>query len=200
VHSHPCGEKPSVVADIGLRLSEGLQELKLDQQLAPAREAVASALVAGSTNVFNAVQGIRDRWAAQRQSLSAPAPPSRRSSVGTPAVEISRSDAEAPAAPASGIRPLSLRASASPEAAPAPAAPAAWGAGIGSFFTSRWGRTSPQPAPAPPKPLPAAPPTAGLAPEPPTPRGFTFQPRNLDEEAPRRPRDDDAKSVVGMAL
>ncbi|KAJ7222306.1 hypothetical protein GGX14DRAFT_663200 [Mycena pura] len=33
---HPCNEKPSVVADIGLRLQEGLQDLKLEQQLAPA--------------------------------------------------------------------------------------------------------------------------------------------------------------------
>jgi hypothetical protein len=218
---HPCGEKPSVVADIGLRLSEGLQDLKLDQQLAPAREAVANVLAAGSTNVFNAVQGIRDRWAAQRQSVSVPAsggqPLSRtttRSSVGTPPIEISRADAELapattpapPAPPPSGIRPLSLLGGAEVKPA-APAAPA-WGAGIGSFLSSRWSRApSPQPAPPPPKPLPVSPPSSAVPPDPPTPTARTardgaldFQPRDLDEEPRRPPRDDDAKSVVGMAL
>ncbi|THG93871.1 hypothetical protein EW026_g7478 [Hermanssonia centrifuga] len=49
-------ERPSVVADIGLRLSEGIQELKLDQQLAPTREAISRTLTAGSTNFFKAVE------------------------------------------------------------------------------------------------------------------------------------------------
>ena len=58
-HRHPCSEKPSVVSDIGLRLSEGIQDLKLEQQLAPTREAISRTLAAGSTNFFNAVAGVR---------------------------------------------------------------------------------------------------------------------------------------------
>ena len=71
LHSrHPCSEKPSVVADIGLRLSEGIQELKLDQQLAPTREAISRTLAAGSTNFFNAVAGVRERWMQRNPSSS----------------------------------------------------------------------------------------------------------------------------------
>ncbi|KNZ73160.1 Late secretory pathway protein avl9 [Termitomyces sp. J132] len=67
---HPCNEKPSVVADIGLRLSEGIQDLKLEQQLAPAREAVTRAVSVGSANFFKAVGGVRDRWAHRSDSVS----------------------------------------------------------------------------------------------------------------------------------
>ncbi|TFK62572.1 hypothetical protein BDN72DRAFT_903122 [Pluteus cervinus] len=67
---HPCNEKPTVVGDIGLRLAEGIQELKLDQSLAPAREAVARTLTVGSSNFFKAVEGVRDRWTAQRSVSS----------------------------------------------------------------------------------------------------------------------------------
>ncbi|KAG6835927.1 hypothetical protein H0H93_013262 [Arthromyces matolae] len=67
---HPCNEKPSVVADIGLRLQEGIQDLKLEQQLAPAREAVSRAVTVGSANFFKAVEGVRERWG-QSQAQSA---------------------------------------------------------------------------------------------------------------------------------
>ncbi|PPR06316.1 hypothetical protein CVT24_001028 [Panaeolus cyanescens] len=59
---HPCTERPSVVADIGLRLQEGIQELKLEQQLAPAREAVARTFTVGSTSFFKAVENVKGRW------------------------------------------------------------------------------------------------------------------------------------------
>ncbi|KAI6044759.1 transport protein Avl9-domain-containing protein [Pisolithus marmoratus] len=56
---HPCNERPSVVADLGLRLSEGIQDLKLEQQLAPTREAISRTFTASSTNFFKAVEGQR---------------------------------------------------------------------------------------------------------------------------------------------
>ncbi|KAL0579872.1 hypothetical protein V5O48_002119 [Marasmius crinis-equi] len=59
---HPCIDKPSIVGDIGLRFQEGIVDLKLDQQLAPAREAVSRTFTAGSTSFFNAVEGVRSRW------------------------------------------------------------------------------------------------------------------------------------------
>ncbi|KZV93459.1 hypothetical protein EXIGLDRAFT_835646 [Exidia glandulosa HHB12029] len=79
---HPCPQKPSAVADIGLRLQEGIRELQLEQQLAPTREALSNAFTAGSTNLFKAVEGVRGRWAATRTSPAAtpsPAPPTATS-------------------------------------------------------------------------------------------------------------------------
>ncbi|KAF6747430.1 transport protein Avl9-domain-containing protein [Ephemerocybe angulata] len=95
---HPCNEKPSVVADIGLRLQEGIQELKLDQQLAPAREAVARTLATGSTNFFKAVEGVRGRWA-QRSASGSEFPNTGANNAGssrasTPPVEVSKADLE----------------------------------------------------------------------------------------------------------
>ena len=49
--------------DIGLGLQEGDQELKLvDQQLAPAREAVARTFTVGSSNFFKEVEGVKGSW------------------------------------------------------------------------------------------------------------------------------------------
>ncbi|KAF8500783.1 transport protein Avl9-domain-containing protein [Russula emetica] len=66
---HPCNGKPSAIADITLRLSEGIQELKLEQQLAPTREAISRTITAGSTNFFKAVEGVKGRFV-QRSASS----------------------------------------------------------------------------------------------------------------------------------
>ncbi|THH26695.1 hypothetical protein EUX98_g7485 [Antrodiella citrinella] len=71
---HPCNERPSVVADIGLRLTEGIQELKIEQQLAPTREAIGRTLAAGSTGFFKAVEGVRGRWLQRNTSTDEGAP------------------------------------------------------------------------------------------------------------------------------
>ncbi|KZT27431.1 hypothetical protein NEOLEDRAFT_1060681 [Neolentinus lepideus HHB14362 ss-1] len=138
---HPCNEKPSVVADIGLRLSEGIQELKLEQQLAPARELLS----AGSTNFFKAVEGMRGRWA-QRSASS--------SSINTINTATSSSTVEVakplPETPPELTRTLSQPQSPSPggqrpisqTATDAKTALGNIGAGIGSFFASRAGRFS----------------------------------------------------------
>ncbi|EPQ50978.1 hypothetical protein GLOTRDRAFT_141142 [Gloeophyllum trabeum ATCC 11539] len=146
---HPCNEKPSVVADISLRLSEGIQELKLDQQLAPAREAVSRTLVAGSTNFFKAVEGVRGRWAqrsagsstsiqtvssSSSSTVEVASPPKEPTSPPAPA-ELTRTLSQSPP-PADGQRPISLT------AADAKAALGSIGAGIGSFFSSRASRFS----------------------------------------------------------
>ncbi|KAG6919256.1 hypothetical protein DXG01_008052 [Tephrocybe rancida] len=160
---HPCNEKPSVVADIGLRLQEGYQELKLEQQLAPAREAVTRAVTVGSTNFFKAVEGVRDRWA-QRSEVASSTGNSRSS---TP-VEVSKADLDGTDAPTlappsttpaqNGLRPFSLLARRASSDSSAPSTPAqsptpssilpaslaspsknlaAWSAGIGSFISTR---------------------------------------------------------------
>jgi len=156
---HPCTEKPSAVADLGLRLQEGIQELKLDQQLAPAREAVARTLNVGSTNFFKAVEGVRERWT--QRSNSMPTSDEDKSSPGSsPPVEVSKSDVEdvpRTARPADSnnksptLRPFSL-ASTLPHDPPSPnstvpmASPvqqlSAWSTGLGSFLSAKASRFS----------------------------------------------------------
>lgn len=132
--------------------------MKLEQQLAPAREAVTRTLTAGSTNFFKAVEGVRGRWAAQRPDSSSTEASKVNSRSSTP-VEVSKADLDtlestpAPPAHASGIRPFTLGKHASvdsptpPATAPPVASPAretlsAWGAGIGSFLSTRAPRFS----------------------------------------------------------
>ena len=154
---HPCSEKPTVVSDIGLRLSEGIQELKLDQQLAPTREAISRTLAAGSTNFFNAMAGVRERWAQSRQPGTGSIPPSASSSPappsGPPKLARVNTSSEGAGAPGlltpmtpdtpttrKGLRPLSI-VGAQALAQPEPPKPApSWGSGISSFFSK--GRAS----------------------------------------------------------
>ncbi|KAI0712430.1 transport protein Avl9-domain-containing protein [Earliella scabrosa] len=152
---HPCSEKPSVVADIGLRLSEGIQELKLDQQLAPAREAVSRTIAAGSTNFFNAVAGVRERWMQRNPSSSSSVMSDPSSSPPTSEHQLRREsrgssprNSDVPPTPTStrGLRPLSIVGAqqlAQPEPPkPPPSTFGTWGANIGSFFSQRAGRAS----------------------------------------------------------
>jgi hypothetical protein len=160
-----------VVADIGLRLQEGIQDLKLEQQLAPAREAVARTLTVGSTNFFKAVEGVRGRWAQRSTPTVSPSPSlyggdnnvkSSRSS--TPPIEVSKADFEdipqtakqSDYTPRANLRPFSLTSTnslpmsspTSPNptglaAAPSPMKPlSSWGAGFGSFLSARAARFS----------------------------------------------------------
>jgi len=125
---HPCNEKPSVVSDIGLRLQEGIQELKLEQQLAPAREAVARTITVGSASFFKAMEGVRERW--------------------TQRVEVTKADLEDPPLTA---RPSLKQArsddalnSQQPTATPMAQRPSisSWGAGFSSLFSNRGSRNS----------------------------------------------------------
>ncbi|KAF8799370.1 hypothetical protein BYT27DRAFT_7201608 [Phlegmacium glaucopus] len=151
---HPCNDKPSVVSDIGLRLHEGIQELKLDQQLAPAREAVARTFTVGSSSFFKAVEGVRGRWSQRTPNLSPPthednADPTPRTT--TPPVEVSKADWEEEdchtAMPAStrqrpNLRPFSLTSTNSlsldspPDTGLKPPN-SGWSTTIGSFLSAR---------------------------------------------------------------
>ncbi|ORX40483.1 transport protein Avl9-domain-containing protein [Kockovaella imperatae] len=46
---HPCDGRATLISDFSLRLTEGIHDLKLDQQLGPTREVLSSAFSAGST-------------------------------------------------------------------------------------------------------------------------------------------------------
>ena len=139
--SHPCNEKPSVVADIGLRLQEGIQELKLEQQLAPAREAVTRTITVGSANFFKAMEGVRERWTQRVDSGSSSTDDLRSSCSSTP-VEVTKADLEEPpltARPSMKQTKSDDRSSLSQPATPTAPPPSisSWSAGFGSLFSSR---------------------------------------------------------------
>lgn len=155
---HPCNEKPSVVGDIGIRLSEGLQELKLEQQLAPTREAISRTITASSTNFFKAVEGVRGRWQ-QRTSSSASFNSDLTSSTYESPVEVSKSElglSSPPASEGSKLTPNITRQTSRESASGTPMRPVSvaqaasdakvalgnWGAGIQSFWSGRASRFS----------------------------------------------------------
>jgi len=138
---HPCNEKPSAISDITLRLSEGIQDLKLEQQLAPTREAISRTINAGSANFFKAVEGVKGRFI--QRSGSTTSVGSTSTSSGT---LISNSEV---------LDGSALTTTPPTQAAPAPAGVDAaailakerlsgWGASVGTFFSSRASRFSAQ--------------------------------------------------------
>lgn len=169
--SHPCNEKPSVVADIGLRLQEGIQELKLEQQLAPAREAVTRTITVGSANFFKAMEGVRERWTQRVDSGSSSTDDLGSSCSSTP-VEVTKADLEDPPAtarPSMKQTKSNDRSSLSQPATPIAPPPtiSSWSAGFGSLFSSRGSRNSVprvKPAASEPSTQPSTPPPSSRSP------------------------------------
>lgn len=168
--SHPCPVPVSAVSDIGLRLAEGIHDLKLEENLGPTRDAMRNAISAGSTGLFNTFQGVKEgvatRIAAQRANSATSITTTElegKKRESAPLPRASTPPTTASSSPFGGLRPLSLRpglsfgsSSTKNEGDPvAPAAPAAsiaetaqaaketistWGAGFGSFLSSRASR------------------------------------------------------------
>jgi len=138
---HPCNGKPSAIADITLRLSEGIQELKLEQQLAPTREAISRTITAGSTNFFKAVEGVKGRFV--QRSASSLSVGSASTSSGT---IISTSEVPDSCALTNSPSPSPTTAPAGVEATAIQAKErlSGWGASVGTFFASRAARFSTQ--------------------------------------------------------
>ena len=142
-----------MVSDIGLRLQEGIQELKLDQQLAPAREAVARTFTVGSSNFFRAVEGVKGRWGQRTPSYDESLDSQNKMPrTSTPPVEVSKADWEEEdchTATAAGPnnkkppRPFSLSSTnslsmVSPSAETSFKPPnTSWGTTIGSFLSAK---------------------------------------------------------------
>ncbi|KAK0202084.1 transport protein Avl9-domain-containing protein [Desarmillaria ectypa] len=142
---HPCNEKPSVVADISLRLTEGIQELKLEQQLAPAREAVARTITAGSANFFKAVEGVRGKWMQRSASSSSSTSDDAKNSRTSTPVDITK--AELQGSEPSTTRPTSFSRNSSDSKLSSQIQSqrpnfSAWGANIGAFVSTRASRFS----------------------------------------------------------
>lgn len=139
---HPMEGKVNAVSDIGIRLAEGLHDLRLDEQLAPTREALSSAFATGSASLFRAFDGVRSevnaRLEAERQRRAAAA------AAGAPSVppkELELKDVSSRrASAASGV---SSSSASSQKPASTPPAPdvrgtlGSIGASVGSFFSSR---------------------------------------------------------------
>ena len=156
---HPCILRPSAVADLGLRLSEGIQDLKLEQQLGPTREAISRTISTGSASFFKAVEGVRERWVQRPPSASSsPNPsgvtpvasldatksPSEPELVPTPSESlnshpnISRQVSRDSVGSSSSSRPTSI----SQAATDARSSLSSWSAGIQSFWNTRTSRFS----------------------------------------------------------
>lgn len=148
-----------MVGDIGLRLQEGITDLKIDQQLAPARETLSNALAVGSTGFFRAVEGVKggiNRLTAQRKESL----PGSNAGVPGAAADLdgaAPASAAAPVAAAptdSKLRPLSLMStrsavsttsttsSSAMDATAVRSSIASWSGGIGSFISSKASRFS----------------------------------------------------------
>lgn len=137
----------SVVGDIGLRLQEGVQDLKIGQQLAPTREAISKTFATGSTNFLRAVEGVKGRWIAR--APSAPVTPtdsgretpvdlgkdsdtvsvkSSASVKSLPVTQQTQSPVQQAGSPIVGASELAQRATSTLSG---------WGSGIGSFISNR---------------------------------------------------------------
>lgn len=140
-----------MVTDIGLRLQEGVQDLRIGQQLAPTREAISKTLATGSTNFFKAVEGVKGRWMVRSPSSTPATPPD--SGRGTPvdlgkdpdaiSVKSSTSTRNSLATQESPSQhPISPGVAASEFAQRATTTLSGWGSGIGSFLSNRTSKFS----------------------------------------------------------
>ncbi|CAE6505086.1 unnamed protein product [Rhizoctonia solani] len=157
---HPCAGQVTIASDIGLRLSEGLNDLKLEENLGPTRDRISNAISVGSAGFFKAVEGFRSdvasRIATQRAAAAAAeGADSHSTQVGAVAGAGTGKAGAPPATPMSpptkpvDATPASIPASepaTAPTPAPAPVqtpapapapAPASAGGGWGSFFASK---------------------------------------------------------------
>lgn len=163
---HPMEGKVSAFGDVGIRLAEGLHDLKLEESLAPTRAAVSSAFAAGSSSLFRAFDGVRsevsNRIEAEKTRRAQKTSPTSGSPTG------SRPSSLSPAAPAIG-RPASVSSNNSGHSATAGTPPptgsspgaspgvdvratlGSVGSSLSGFFGSRISSFS-RPTPAPPQP------------------------------------------------
>ena len=120
--SHPCDIKVNALSDLGLRLSEGIHDLRLDKNLEVTKEAISNAITTSSTSIFKAFEGVRNevssRLTAQRANPISPSPSSSSPNVPPPSSlpvvpPIERRGSNYTLAPpqqvnGGGLRPLSL--------------------------------------------------------------------------------------------
>ncbi|GJJ13456.1 hypothetical protein Clacol_007710 [Clathrus columnatus] len=140
---HPCIDKPSAVTDIGLQISETFRDLRLEQQLAPTKEAISNAISAGSANVLKTVDGLKGRWNARRAASASRVGNSEERSAET-APSATAVPTSPPPMPSESSTPASQEKTQRPSSltSEAKAALGSWGSGIGSFFSQKAARFS----------------------------------------------------------
>ncbi|KAG8692608.1 late secretory pathway protein avl9 [Ceratobasidium sp. 395] len=116
---HPCMGQVTLASDIGLRLTEGLNDLKLEENLGPTRDRIASAINTGSTGFFKAFDGFRDGVSQRLAAQKAPSPGTAAPKVLSP--------------PAAAASPEVTPTSPPPPQAAAQPVPSSWG----SFFANK---------------------------------------------------------------
>ncbi|KAG8745970.1 late secretory pathway protein avl9 [Ceratobasidium sp. 414] len=131
---HPCSGQVTLASDIGLRLTEGINDLKLEENLGPARDRIASAITTSSTGFFKAFDGFRDGVAQRLAAQKTPSPAAAPKVLSPPAPSASELAPTSPPPPQSAAQPV----------------PSSWG----SFFANkaasfRQSRVSTTGAPAP---------------------------------------------------
>lgn len=159
-------------SDLGLKLSEGIHDLKLEKNLEVTKEAISNVITTSSSSILKAFEGVRSevssRLTAQRANntgpspSSSPKPPPPSSLPVAPPIERRGSNytlAPPQQLTGGGLRPLSLgvglRRTATLPPEPTPPTPTlaetaqaarttlgAWGSGIGSFISSRAAKLS----------------------------------------------------------
>ncbi|KAL9940655.1 hypothetical protein V8E36_000143 [Tilletia maclaganii] len=72
-HRHPCDGKTSAIEDVGLRLAAGLQDMHLEENLAPARQAIGSAIQQGGAGLYRFANGLKSEVAKLREARQAAA-------------------------------------------------------------------------------------------------------------------------------
>lgn len=91
--AHPTPDT-NLVADVGLRLKEGMQDLHLEKNLGPTRDALTSAFTAGSTSFLRAFDQVRSSVSQQIATTGASAAATEPATTTAPAKAAS--DAERP--------------------------------------------------------------------------------------------------------
>jgi len=203
---HPCDNPPSLASDIGLRLTEGLHELNLEERMAPAREVLNTAWTSGLT----AAAGLQANIAAGIQSRFGPQTPSSTSASAAEVTTPSQQQQQQMPRPGTGLRQLSLVRESLAPALQQGASAASEGAkgvagvvgGWGSFIAGRVGSLAqaqspttptgpaPPPAPAPVTPSGARPPA--------NPRSFSFWDRKSADGVSSTPTGGAAPALLSV--
>ncbi|KAK0521319.1 hypothetical protein OC842_006821 [Tilletia horrida] len=141
-HRHPCDGKTSAIEDVGLRLAAGLQDMHLEENLAPARQAIGSAISVGGAGLYRFASGLKSEVNKLREARAAAggggdgaATASSSSSAaaslsGSKELPTSASQTQAhPLSPASLISGFRIPGTSSASAVAPPASPGATGTG-----------------------------------------------------------------------
>ncbi|GAA95821.1 hypothetical protein E5Q_02478 [Mixia osmundae IAM 14324] len=81
---HPCEGQARFVDDVGLRLVEGVHDLKLEENLAPAREAISKGISTGAESIWRVYSNIRNDLSRRQEERRVKAEPTELKPVVAP--------------------------------------------------------------------------------------------------------------------